>query len=111
MKKFIKNACVLALIALCALPALAQLSNTYPGGYYRFRNAQNTNDYISIANDKFNYTTVISTAGGGLSGVSGTAGQNRAMECATKYLQNDIHLVSDPDIIDVSTVIYAAKKK
>ena len=110
MKKYIKNVCVLALIALCALPALAQLSNTYPGGYYRFRNAQNTSDYISIANDKFNYTTVISTAGGGLSGVAGTAGQNRAMECATKYLQNDIHLVSDPDIIDVSTVIYAAKR-
>ena len=110
MKKFILNTCTLVLIALCALPTVAQLSNTYPGGYYRFRNAARTNDYISIANDKFNYTTVISTAGGNLSGIMTTAGQNRAMECATKYLQNDIHLVSDPDIIDVSTVIYAAKK-
>lgn len=110
MKNVIRNTCAVALMVLCALPTVAQLSNTYPGGYYRFRNAARTSDYISIANDKFNFTTVISTAGGNLSGIMTTAGQTRAMECATKYLQNDIHLVSDPDIIDVSTVIYAAKK-
>ena len=32
------------------------------------------------------------------------------MQCATKILQNDIHLVSDPDVIDLSSVIYAKKR-
>ena len=107
MKNNIKKICAIALLALCSLPAMAQLNGT---GYYRFRNAQNTSDYISIANDKFNYTTVISTAGGGLTGVAGSAGQARAMECATKYLQNDIHLINDSEVINASSIIYAAKR-
>ena len=32
------------------------------------------------------------------------------MKCATAYLQNDIHMVNDPDIVDLSTVIYAKKR-
>ncbi len=93
-------------MALCALPAMAQLNGS---GYYRFRNAQNTSDYISIANDKFNFTTVISTAGGGLGTVTGN-GLPCAMDCTGKYLQNDIHLVNDPDIINPGSVIFAKKR-
>ena len=107
MKRIIYQTCVVVLMALCAVPAMAQLNGT---GYYRFRNAQNTSDYISITNDKFNYVTVISTAGGGISGVATDEGQARAMVCATRYLQNDIHMVNDPDVIDLATIIYAKKK-
>ena len=32
------------------------------------------------------------------------------MKCATTFLQNDIHMVADPDIIDLATVIYADKR-
>jgi hypothetical protein len=106
MKKIFHNICVVALMALCALPAMAQLNGS---GYYRFRNAQNTSDYISIANDKFNFTTVISTAGGGLGTVTGN-GLPCAMDCTGKYLQNDIHLVNDPDIINPGSVIFAKKR-
>lgn len=108
MKKYINKMCAVALMALCALPAMAQLNGS---GYYRFRNAQNTSDYISIANDKFNYTTVISTAGGGLTALAlSSAAKTRAMQCATKYLQNDIHMINDPDVIDLASVIYAQKR-
>ena len=106
MKKIFHNTGVVALMALCALPAMAQLNGS---GYYRFRNAQNTSDYISIANDKFNFTTVISTAGGGLGTVTGN-GLPCAMDCTGKYLQNDIHLVNDPDIINPGSVIFAKKR-
>ena len=106
MKKIFHNTGVVALMALCALPAMAQLNGS---GYYRFRNAQNTSDYISIANDKFNFTTVISTAGGGLGPVTGN-GLPCAMDCTGKYLQNDIHLVNDPDIINPGSVIFAKKR-
>ena len=91
---------------LCCLPMAAQLNGT---GFYRFRNSQNTGDYICLANDKFNYTTVISSAAGGLSKLmfDQTNAINRATICATNYLQTDIHLVADAEMIDPSTVIYA----
>ena len=85
----------------------AQLNGT---GFYRFRNADRTTDYISIANDKFNYTTAIGTACGGLSQALSSAGQARALECAGKYLETDIHLVDDAPCIDPASVIYAKKK-
>ena len=107
MKINLNKMCAIALLALCSLPAMAQLNGT---GYYRFRNSARTSDYITIANDKFNYTTVISTAGGGLWNVALGDGRTYAMQCATKILQNDIHLVSDPDVIDLSSVIYAKKR-
>ena len=106
MKINLNKMCAIAMLALCSLPAMAQLNGT---GYYRFRNSARTSDYITIANDKFNYTTVISTAGGGLWNVALGDGKTYAMQCATKILQNDIHLVSDPDVIDLSSVIYAKK--
>ena len=106
-KTTIHNLCAIALLALSSLPAMAQMNGT---GYYRFRNSARTSDYITIANDKFNYTTVIGTAGGGLTSIAFGNGKTYAMECATKILQNDIHLVADPDVIDLSSVIYAKKR-
>lgn len=107
MKKNLNKMCAIALLALSSLPAMAQMNGT---GYYRFRNSARTSDYITIANDKFNYTTVIYTAGGGLTSIAFGNGKTYAMECATKILQNDIHLVTDPDVIDLSSVIYAKKR-
>jgi len=95
------------MLMLCCLPSAAQLNGT---GFYRFRNAQNTMHYISLANDLFNYTTCIGTACGGLSQALSSAGQARALACAGKYLETDIHLVDDADCIDAGSVIYAQKK-
>ena len=85
----------------------AQLNGS---GYYRFRNAQNMSDYISIANDKFNYNTIIEIAGGGLAKVSEDAGKKRALECAGLYLKTDIHVVNDADCVNPGSVIYASKR-
>ena len=98
---------LLALAFTGALNCMAQLNGT---GFYRFRNAAQTTDYISITNDKFNYTTAISTACGGLSQAYSSAGQARALECAGKYLETDIHLVNDADCINPGSVIYAQKR-
>jgi hypothetical protein len=106
-KTTIHHLCALALAALCALPAVAQLNGT---GYYRIRNAAQTSDYISLANDKFNYHTCISIACGGLGAALGSDGQARALACAGKYLSTDIHMVNDADIIIPGAVIYAKKK-
>ena len=96
-----------ALLTLSCLPTAAQLNGS---GYYRFRNADKTTQYISMKNDLFNYTTAIGGACGGLSQALSSAGQARALACAGKYLETDIHLVEDPDCIDPASVIYAAKK-
>ena len=96
-----------ALLAVCSLPMNAQLSGT---GYYRFRNAERTGEYISLTNDKFNFTKAISTACGGLSNASSADGQARALECVGRYLQTDIHMVEDEECIDPASVIYAKKK-
>ena len=89
------------------LAAQAQLNGT---GYYRIRNADRATEYISLTNDKFNYTTAIGTACGGLSQASSSAGQARALECVGKYLETDIHMVEDADIINPASVIYAQKR-
>lgn len=98
---------LLALALTGALNCMAQLNGT---GFYRFRNAAQTTDYISIANDKFNYKTAISTACGGLMEALSSDGQARALECAGKFLETDIHLVDDADCINPGSVIYAQKK-
>ena len=95
------------LLALCCLPAAAQLSGT---GFYRFRNADRQAEYISLANDKFNYTTCISTACGGLRQALTDGGKARGLECAGRYLETDIHMVEDADCINVGSVVYADKK-
>ncbi len=101
---------LLALTLTGALNCMAQLNGT---GFYRFRNANpnQTTDYISIANDKFNYTTAIGSACGGLMQAAFTSdGPVRALECAGKYLETDIHLVDDAECIDPGSVIYAKKR-
>lgn len=105
-KTTIHHLCALALAALCTLPAVAQLNGT---GFYRFRNAQYASDYISLANDKFNFHTCISKACGGLRQALTDAGKARALDCAGKYLQTDIHMVDDANIIIPGSVIYAKK--
>ena len=106
MKKTIQLLCATALAALCTVPAMAQLNGT---GFYRFRNADRTTDYISMANDKFNYTTCIGSACGGLTQAISSAGQARALACAGKYLSTDIKMVNDDDIINPATIIFAQK--
>ena len=99
---------LLALAFTGALNCMAQLNGT---GFYRFRNAAQTTDYISIANDKFNYTTAIGDACGGLTQAFFYAeARARALECAGKYLETDIHLVDDAECIDPGSVIYAKKR-
>ncbi len=96
------------LLMLSCLPMAAQLNGT---GYYRFRNAQNTSDYISIANDLFNYHIIASNAGGGLTQLAlSSAAKQRALACAGKYLQTDIHLVEDADIVNMGSIVYAKKR-
>ena len=94
-------------LSMFALSAHAQLNGT---GFYRFRNAERTGDYISMANDKFNYLTAISTACGGLGKATSSDGQARALECAGRFLETDIHMVNDADCIAPGSVVYAQKK-
>ena len=109
MKKLIQNTCALMLIALCALPAMAQMNGD---GYYRARNAQYTNEYIYIANDLLNYHTVVNAAGGATAIVldfGGTGARVKALEYARLYLKTDIKMMTS-DYIDPTSIIYAKKK-
>lgn len=104
-KTTIHHLCALALAALCALPAVAQLNGTR---YYRIRNAAQTSDYISLANDKFSYQTCVTAAG------SATAAHNNpapVLSCASAYLQTDIHMINDADCVNPASVIYAEQRK
>lgn len=107
MKRHLRIIQTIVFLMLCCLPMAAQLNGT---GFYRFRNAANTSNYISLTNDKFNFTTAIGTACGGLSQATSSAGQARALECVGKYLGTDIHMVQDADIINPASVVYAKKK-
>lgn len=107
MKQTLRNFCAASLIMLCALPGLAQLNGT---GYYRLRNAANTSDYITMANDKFNFTTCIGTACGGLSNAMSSAGQARAIACASKYMETDIHIIDENVLTTPGAVVYIKKK-
>ena len=98
---------LLALALTGALNCMAQLNGT---GFYRFRNAQQKNDYISLSNDLLNFQVVIDQAAGGFKNLSGDEGKQRALACASLYMQTDIHLVEDADCIDPSTIIYAKKR-
>ena len=95
------------LLMLCCLPLAAQLNGS---GFYRIRHAERNSEYISMTNDKFNYTTAINTACGGLSNAASSAGQSRAFACVGKFLETDIHMVEDAECIDPASVIYADKK-
>ncbi len=106
MKKYILNTCALLLMALCALPAMAQLNGD---GYYRVRNAQNTNHIISLANDRFTYQSIIGVAGGASNAINSSYWPYM-LNCACAFLKNDIHLISETNIISPAAVIYADKK-
>ena len=107
MKKSTQYICILMLMVLCTIPAIAQLENN---GYYRFRNADRTSEYISFTNNLFDHVTIVDKAAGGFTNLSGSAGQARALTCASRYMQTDIHLVEDEEFIDVSTIVYVLKK-
>lgn len=107
MKKIFRNVTTMLLAAIFAIPATAQLNGT---GYYRFRNADRANEYISFANNLFDYVVIIDKAAGGFSNLSGDEGRARALTCASRYMQTDIHMIEDADLIDASTIIYAKKK-
>lgn len=96
------------LLTLCCLPLAAQLNGS---GFYRLRNYQNNNHYISLANNLFNYKTIIADAGGGAkhmfsSIVSDDYGVPAAMTCVRQYLATDIKIVEDDDCVDPSTIVY-----
>lgn len=107
MKKSLRQLSIIGFLTIFALPAVAQLNGT---GFYRFRNVARPTEYISITNDRFNYYTIIDDAGGGTDIISNNAAQQRAVTCSIRFLQNDIHMVEDPEIIDLASVIYADKK-
>ncbi len=103
-----RNLLLLALTLTAALNCKAQLNGT---GFYRFRNAQQGDDYISLSNDKLNFKVVIDDAAGGFTNLAtDNEARKRALACASLYMQTDIHLVEDEDCIDPSTIIYANKK-
>lgn len=102
-----KKLSTFVLFLLASLSSQAQLGND---GFYRFRNADREGEFISLTNDLFNYHIVGSNAGGGLTALMSSAGQDRAMECAGKYLGTDIHMVEDAECINPASVIYAFKK-
>ena len=100
-----KIALFILLAFSCTMTSMAQLNGS---GYYRLRNVAYPTHYTSLHNHIFNYTTIISTAGGGLRQflLDGTNAKNRAFNCASLYLQTDIHLIEDADCIIPSTIIY-----
>ena len=115
MKDFLRHICAAVLIALVAMPATAQLydTNTNSGdGYYRFRNAKNTNHSITLANDQFTYQSIVGVAGGA-SNARNEEYWPYMLNCACAFLKNDIHLIvnnTDNDIISPAEVIYGNKK-
>lgn len=96
-----------ALVMLCSLPTMAQLNGS---GFYRFRNAEHTKDYICLTNNIFDHVVIVDQASGGFTNLAGDDGKNRALACASKYMQTDIHMVEDANCIDPATIIYAKKR-
>ena len=94
MNKTLKHFFLLAMTVLCALPAVAQLNGT---GYYRMRNSADgqTGDYISFANNKFDYVVIIDNAAGGFNNLTDENGPGRvrALTCASRYMQTGIALM------------------
>ncbi|MBO4803351.1 MAG: hypothetical protein J5503_02275, partial [Muribaculaceae bacterium] len=107
MDKTLRNIILLVTAVLCALPAVAQINGT---GYYRFRNAQRTGDYISYANNLLDYYVIIAAGGEIMDTINDDAAQQRAVTCANRYMQTDIKMTEDPDCIDASTIVYAQKR-
>ena len=113
MKKQLKLVISTALLTLCSLPTMAQLNGS---GYYRVKNV-GTGNYISLENNKFDYNTIIATAGNGarhmfsysmifVGTISDDYGVPAALSCARAYLKTGIHMVNDSKCEQPSTVIY-----
>ena len=111
-----KKIYTIVLLLSIVLSTHAQLNGS---GYYRVRNAQNTGNYISMANDKFSYQFLFGGSadshfgsaqqiGGGLTNLSDntTTVKNLIFKGAEIFLKNDIHLVEDADCIDPSSILY-----
>ena len=103
-----------ALLTLSCLPTAAQLNGS---GFYRLRNYQNNTHYISLANNLFNYNTIIQVAGNGAKHLvdnfllsllkkADDYGVPAAMSCARQYLATDIKIVEDEDCVNPSTIVY-----
>lgn len=118
-KNYMTKMAASALVMLCSLPAMAQLNGT---GFYRFRNAANTKNYISLANDKFSYQFLFGSSAdnnfGGSQQVGGGLGNLKdntdivkpiVFNAAETFMKNDIHLVEDAECIDPSTILYLKK--
>ncbi len=107
MKRNILHVGAVFLMALFNFSSNAQIGGD---GYYRARNADNNGtEYISIANDFFNFSTVISN-GAGASYVTGR-GLPYAINSTKMFLRNDIHLINNQSqIISPAEVIYFDKK-
>ena len=104
-----KKLYTIALLLGITLTIQAQLTGT---GYYRFRNANNTNEFISLANDKFSYQFLFGTiTGGGLSNLVDHSDEIKPLlfSAAEMYMKADIHLVEDEDCVDPSTILYLSK--
>ena len=107
MKKTLLHIGAVFLMALCSLSTMAQIGSD---GYYRIRNAERTSEYISIANDKFNFSSVVSW-GGGLYGIADGTGIPFAINGAKVFLRTDIHFVNnDSQIISPAEVIFCDKR-
>ena len=113
MKKTYRLFFTTALLMLCSLSIMAQLNGT---GYYRVKNV-GTGNYISLENNKFDYQTIIATAGNGakhmfsysmflVGTIADDYGVPAALSCAGAYLKTDIHMVNDSECELPSTVIY-----
>ena len=111
-----KKLYTIALLITITIAARAQLGNP---GYYRIRNAQNTNNYISLANDKFSYQFLFGGSpdsnfgsaqqiGGGLSNLKDHTNdvKNLIFKGAEIFMKNAIHLKEDANCIDPSTILY-----
>ena len=110
MKKTLFHIGAVFLMALCSLSTMAQIGSD---GYYRVRNAERTTDYISIANDKFNFSYIIGRAGGEADLQS--KGIPYALNITKVYLKTDIHLLNNETptsspIIKPAEVVYADKR-
>lgn len=92
------------LMAICAMPALAQLSDG--SRYYRVRNAE-SGKYLAITNDKFSCDSCIR-----ISGSASNAANNptKSIACANAFLRSDIKIVDDPGSIIPGSIIYAKQR-
>jgi hypothetical protein len=104
MKRKLLHFGAVFLMAICAMPALAQLSNG--SRYYRVRNAE-SGKYLAITNDKFSCDSCIRISG---SASNAASNPTKSIACANAFLRSDIKLVDDPGSIIPGSIIYAKQR-